>query len=196
MYGSHLGSPLSVLFWKFCFWFYVLCQTLYCLLGCLTLCVWPSTLWAHNSTFSLMTLLVSFIVVNSLVIHTVMTSSFMQLINCSFILWSSSFYLHSAPLFLVCASTPQPCLCSLQHWRDNTVSLCQSLNLSASTCNSPFAVWQDTHSIFVSICMNWSPSLPSQFFIVVIFSASLISLLSQENDCYLHLKVLLFYVFP
>ena len=137
--------------------------------------LYASNLWTQTKMCSLFTSLIPFSTNESLIILTMMASSFMPLMNCSFSLLSFSLYLHSAAF--TCNLSIHSCmdslllLPSLQYWNDNIVLLYCGLNFSLSILNSPPAVLHTTFSNFVKACMNCSPSLPILFSMIGTFSA-------------------------
>ena len=58
---------------------------------------------------------------------------------------------------------------SLQYCEDNMVSLCCSLNVSPNVVDRSPVVLHTSFSEFVNFCINCSPSLPRQFFVIETF---------------------------
>ena len=129
----------------------------------------PSTHFGHNSTCSLMTSLVCFIVVNSLIISAVKTSV-MPLIKWLLSLLSFYLYLHSGAFILILPihssdiswlflfnNVKNACL---QYLRDSIVSLFCGLKFSIQfNMNSPCNVWHN--SCWILLALVWKEVLSS-----------------------------------
>ena len=115
--------------------------------------------------------------VSSLIISASISLSFKPCINCSFSSLSISVQLHSTSAVLNlhnhCYALSLDCLIILQNYRDFIVSLYSGLNLLLSVSNKPFSLLHVSCSSSVKIAISCSLSLPSQFFMIDIFSVCL-----------------------
>ena len=128
-----------------------------------------SALWVHIKTCSLLTPVISF-KAKSFIISVIFLAIYKLIFQFSVICF----------VFALCGLNLQSAypllgrlltfLLGLQYCMDNMVSLWCSLNISPNVQNSPCTVLHASFSKLVNVCINFSPSIFTQLFIIETFS--------------------------
>ena len=135
---------------------------------------WASTLFAYARTCSLVTSLLSYVLVSSLIISASAPLSFNLCLNFSFTYLSISVWFLSTAANLSqtihSSAFSFGCLTTLWNCNDLMVSLYCGLHLLFNVVHRPSIVIHLSSSVWVNVSRNCRPFLPSQSFMIAIFS--------------------------